>query len=223
MGVALYTYNMDFIENTDNQEYWYIAGLLAADGYISDECIELSLWENDIDIIKKIRDIICPDKPIYTKKQSGAKVLKLNNRIMSAHFKDLFGMTSNQKHTEMTFPDVPSHYLNDFIRGYFDGDGTVDTTKAYQIVSGEKRIYQGVRVRILGNYDFLSKLNQSIKEFVPNKTKAISKKGKENVFVVTYNFSTAQGIIEWFYKDSPSLYMKRKRNKATQIFSDLKI
>lgn len=216
MGIALYNYNKNFII-LNNPNYWYISGLLAADGYISDETVELVLNEKDFHIIESIRNIICNDKPIYYKSKTNAYCLKLNNKILSSHYKELFSMTSNLKHKEMIFPNIPDEYLKDFIRGYIDGDGCIDKAKAQQIVNNEKVYYHGIRLRILGNYNFLYEMNEQIKKFVPNKTKAIHKKGKENVFVVTYNFSTAKQILGWIYSDNPELFLHRKYKKFLSL------
>lgn len=216
---ATYTYNLDFIRNTESEDYWYIAGMLAADGYISDSEIELCLATIDKHIIEDIRDIMCFDKPIYTRKNqgTGAFMLKLNNVEMVKHFKQLFSMETNKKHEELIFPRVPDKYLKDFVRGYFDGDGGIDSTKAYQTVNGEKKVYIGPRIRILGNQKFLTSLLDEVRKQVPNKTFAVSKKGKENVYYITYNFSTAKEFLKWMYKDSPNLFLNRKRERSIEV------
>lgn len=219
----IYSYNLDFIESTNNSDYWYITGLLAADGYITDEKIELCLATKDKNIIKKIRDIVCPDKKLRVKKNkgSGSIVLKLDNREMATHFKKKFSMKSNLKHKEMVFPKIPKKYLKDFVRGYFDGDGTVDTTKGYQTVQGKKKIYIGPRIRILGNEGFLTTMLEEIRKQVPNKTFAVNKKGKENVYVITYNFSVASAILDWMYDTESELFLERKYDKYQQVCNKL--
>ena len=112
----------------------------------------------------------------------------------------------------MKFPEVPKKYLKDFIRGYVDGDGCIDITKGYR---GNK-VYIGPRLRILSNYDFLSSLNEKTKEFISHNTNAISKKGKDNVYCVTYNFSTARNILKWLYKDC-KICLIRKYNRAKEV------
>lgn len=206
---AKYPYNKRFLKIQD-ENYWYIAGLLASDGYISDEAIELTLNQKDLHILEQIRDIVCPTKPIYHKPKYNAYTLKLNNYIWAKHFKNLFSMTSNRKHDELNLPDIPKIYLKDFVRGYIDGDGSIGNAKAKQIIDGEMVFYYGTRLRILGNEKFLTQLIEKIRGHVPNKTFAVCKKGKENVYVVTYNFSIADKILKWIYSEEPELYLKRK-------------
>ena len=102
------------------------------------------------------------------------------------------GVVPNKTLILKSLPSIPDNLMKHFIRGYIDGDGCIDATKAYR---GEK-IYIGLRLRILGNYDFLNKLNAITKNIYPHKTNTINKKGFENVYVLTYNFSTAKNILK---------------------------
>jgi hypothetical protein len=204
MGTYRYKHNWDFFEK-DSEELYYFLGFVAADGYISNNEIEIGLSETDLAILEKFRDLIVPDKPIYYKARTRSYTLKISCRSKIKKFKEFFDMTSNKKHDEIGFPEIPKKYLKDFIRGYVDGDGTMGTTKGYK---GEK-VYIGPRLRILGNPGFLKDLNEATKTAYSHNTNAISKKGKENVYIVTYNFSTARGILNWLYTDS-NIHLERK-------------
>lgn len=174
MGVHKYKYNWEFFEK-DSEELYYFLGFVAADGYISDQEIEIGLNEKDLHIIERFRDLIVPGKPIYHKKRTNSYSLKISCKSRIHKFKDFFDMISNKKHDEMSFPNVPKKYLKDFVRGYVDGDGTIDTTKGYK---GDK-VYIGPRLRILGNQNFLKELNEYTKTIYPHKTNSILKKVKK--------------------------------------------
>ena len=215
MGVPIYKINYDFF-NKDSEEYWYFAGFIASDGYISDERVELALNKKDEEILKRFQKLICPDKPLYEKSATNSKKLTIHSKQIAKHFKYLFSMTTNNKHKEMKFPDVPDKYLKDFVRGLMDGDGTIDYTKGYRQFKDYKKIYVGVRLRLLGNYQTLNAMIPKIAEQVPNNTKAISKKGKENVWCITYNFRIAERILNWIYQDA-TIYLKRKYKKYKEV------
>ena len=100
----------------------------------------------------------------------------------------------------------------DFIRGYIDGDGCIDTTKGYK----KDKVYIGPRLRILGNHDFLRDMNEKTKEFVHHNTNAILKKGHENIYYVTYNFSTAKKLLKWLYDDS-IICLSRKKDRVLEL------
>lgn len=213
MGTYRYQYNWEFFKE-DSEELYYFLGLVASDGYLSNDEIEIGLNEKDLHILERLRDLIVPEKPVNLKKNTNSYTLKISCRSKMKRFKDFFGMKTNQKHKEMRFPNVPKEYMKDFIRGYVDGDGGIDTTKGYR---GDK-VYVGPRLRILGNLEFLTVLNEMTKEIYPHKTNSILRKGKENVYIITYNFSTAKAILEWLYSDS-KIYLHRKREKYLEVCS----
>ena len=208
MGTHKYNYNWNFFEE-DSEELYYFLGFVAADGYISNNEIEIGLSEKDVCLLERFRDLIVPDKPLYHRKRTNSYTLKISCKKYIERFKNFYGMTTNKKHEEMTFPNIPEQYVKDFIRGYIDGDGCIDTTKAYK---GEN-VYVGQRLRILGNYEFLNSLNAETKKIVSHNTNTISQKGTENVYVITYNFKTANNILHWLYDDC-TICLPRKQAKV---------
>ena len=215
MGVPIYKINYDFF-NKDSEEYWYFAGFIASDGYVSDEKVELCLNKKDEEILKRFRKLISPDKPIYDKPSTKSKKFTIHSKQIAKHFKDLFKMTTNNKSKEMQFPNVPDKYLKDFVRGVFDGDGCIDTTVAYRTFNTYKKKYYGPRTRILGNYNFLNTMIDRIRKQVPNKVKRVQKKGKENVWYVAYTFRFSESVMNWLYKDA-TIYLKRKYKKYKEV------
>ena len=208
VGTHKYNYNWDFFKQK-SEELYYFLGFVAADGYLTENEIEIGINEKDACILEKFRDLIVPNKPLYYKESTHSYTLKISCKSLMVYFKDFYGMVSNKKHEEISFPEIPKEYLRHFIRGYVDGDGCIDTTKGYR---GEN-IYIGKRLRILGNYNFLYSLNEKTKEFYPHKTNAINQKSKENVYVITYNFKTATNILHWLYDDC-NICLPRKQAKA---------
>lgn len=213
MWVHKYKYNWNFFSK-DSNELYYFLGFISADGYISDNEIEIGLNEKDIDLLKRFRNIIVPEKPLYYKQKTNSYTLKISCKHFTCYIKEFLGMNTNNKCYELKFPNIPNNFIKDYIRGYVDGDGTIDTTKGYR----KDKIYIGPRLRILGNFDFLSKLNETTKKFYNHKTNAINKKGKENIYVITYNFSTAKFLLEWLYKDC-SICLERKKIKALSLIN----
>lgn len=211
MGVAKYKINDSFFEQ-DSSELWYYLGFIASDGYVCDEKIELCLNKKDEHILFRLRDKICPDKPIYDKPSTHSKKFTIHSKRIACNIKSLFGMETNKKSSEIILPDIPCKYARDFVRGLIDGDGCIDTTKAYK----NDKVYVGARLRILGSREFLTELIKLINKFVPNNTKCIQKKGSEGVWYITYNFSTAIKILEWCYYEG-SMCLLRKYNKFKEV------
>lgn len=212
-----YKYNFEILEKESPEKYYFL-GFIAADGYVSDKKIHFELNVKDRYIVEKLRDYICPEKPIYEYEKTNSVALSITHKEKSLELKKYFSMTSNRKTEEIRFPKVPNKYLRDFIRGIIDGDGNIDSTKGYK---GDK-IYIGARLRILGNEIFLKELNEKTKLLYPHNTNAVSKKGKENIYVITYNFKTARELLKIIYYDG-CLCLKRKfdRSRDEDIVSTL--
>lgn len=117
----------------------YILGFTMADGYVklndkyNHSCITYELHRKDIEILEYIRDKIYPTKKIYfytkndkrTKKEYQTCHLTITGKIIS---KDLINLGCVQAKTyskNFKIPDIPNEYRADFVRGYFDGDGTI--------------------------------------------------------------------------------------------------
>ena len=213
MGTHKYNYNFDFF-NTDSEELYYFWGFVSADGYLSNDSIEIALNQKDRSILDRFTELIVPDKPLSYKKKLNAYVFKIGVKKYINEFKKFLGMTTNNKHDELRFPNIPEQYIKDFIRGYVDGDGCIDTTKAYR----GNTVYIGPRLRILGNKNFLESLNEMTKKFIKHNVNMIPKKGKENVYCVSYNFKTAREILKWLYENN-NISLARKSKKANEVIN----
>ena len=206
-----YEYNKNFFTNK-GEEYYYYLGFISADGYINDGKIHLELNNKDRYILERFRDLISPDSPVVYHKKTNSSSFSVFSKELAGEFKSILNMISNKKSDEIRMPDIPYDMLKHYIRGIIDGDGCIDTTKGYR---GDK-VYIGPRLRILSNYNFLQEMLECIREQVPNKTKAVCKKGKENVYYITYNFSIAKAVLDWCYSDS-TIHLERKYQKYLEV------
>lgn len=215
-----YDINYDFLY-TDSKELWYFIGFVSADGYISDKRIEIALNEKDTTILETFTKHIQPNKPLYYKKKLNTIKMVIDDSKYAKDLKFILSMTSNKKHKELVFPNVPTDYMKDYIRGYCDGDGCITVASARRKFEklGYTKIYRGVEFKVLGNYNFLKRLNEELNKIYPNKTKSIRKKGKEDVYIVQYNFKTAEGILDELYKES-TIHLDRKYKKYIELKSN---
>lgn len=125
--------DMDFFREW-SQELAYIIGLFLSDGSISDyykwKMYYVSICSSDEDIINKILKITkCSRKP-YNDKRSikTVKNIKFSGKRIWSFFKDL-GFDNNKSFSAKVPKQIPKYLYFHFIRGIFDGDGSVSIRK----------------------------------------------------------------------------------------------
>lgn len=104
----------------------YILGFLFSDGYISGQQLGLRLKKTDKDVLRKIKDYFCEQIKLQEEKTSYTFVVssyKVINNLMK------IGMKRNKSYKELSIPNIPIELKRHFIRGYFDGDGTIYVCK----------------------------------------------------------------------------------------------
>jgi len=132
-NIKKFSLNEDYFKSIDTPNKAYFLGFLYADGCMhnNERCFSIKLQERD----KYILDLFCSelktDKPLnFVKKRKESHQNMINLRIHSKKMAlDLIklGMTPRKSLT-LKFPtseQVPNEFLPHFIRGYFDGDGSV--------------------------------------------------------------------------------------------------
>jgi hypothetical protein len=126
-----HNYNLQTLYNEDAISYY----LLGA--WVTDGCIYKSkdrpnrknatLTSKDKDWLEIINRYICPEKPLL---KHGLNCYRL--MYMSTEMSDWFinHGCDERKSLTLQFPDIPERYLLDFIRGCWDGDGSLSFTKS---------------------------------------------------------------------------------------------
>lgn len=132
--------------NTPEKAYWL--GFMYADGYISKtnsytNYFGLSLASRDIDALKKFKKALKTNAAIHNyisttgfseKETSYSRLLIGNNKIVADLEK--WGVVEHKTFKITTLPEIL--FLDDFIRGYIDGDGSLVKRTKRLIISGGK-------------------------------------------------------------------------------------
>ena len=77
VGTHKYNYNWDFFKQ-ESEELYYFLGFVAADGYLTENEIEIGINEKDVCLLEKFRDLIVPNKPLYYKESTHSYTLKIS-------------------------------------------------------------------------------------------------------------------------------------------------
>lgn len=196
--------NHDYFDNIDTPEKSYWIGMLMADGYVHNKrgYVELSLHHNDKDMIEKFKNDLNSDRKIncYNNKCS----IKISSRKLINDLKK-YGIIQRKSGKEI-FPDI--NFKSDFLRGFFDGDGSVGISKKqkwFRFISSSYIIIDQIN-------NFLIKKGIS--------SKNISKlNSKTPIYSIHYSsYFDCINLYKLIYENS-TLFMKRKKEKALEIYS----
>ncbi len=210
--------NDTFFDTIDTESKAYFLGLLWADGHndIKNNCIHIRLQEGDKHILETFGKAVYGDKifPLYyeIRKDYSGNNYNLQNcyrlDINSKHMCETllsYGATQTKSFT-LEFPTcVPNHLIHHFIRGFFDGDGSISIHK-----KGGKT-YRAFCFSIICSMPFGKRLNEVVKEQI----------GVELQYLHDYRYnipmvySKTSGsykpckVLNWFYKDA-TIFLQRK-------------
>ncbi len=214
--------NEEYFDDISTQNQAYILGFLYADGYnsLSKQTISLSLQEEDKDILEKMRAELKSSRPLefcdYSNKHDFGYSYKNQYRlcIFSAHMcKSLekLGMVQN-KSLVLDFPEqLPSHLWRHFIRGYYDGDGS--------IYLRHDKPTQSCTLTITSTYSFCEKVlnifRENLEDIGGNIYDASCHNGVTKVISLAGNRQVKR-ILDWLYEDS-ELFLQRKWERYLQI------
>jgi hypothetical protein len=128
-----YYCNFDYFKNIDTRNKAYLIGLLASDGNLFKReghqgAIRLSLHKNDEDLLNEINKELNYTKPLGYERDYCD--ITINSDTM---YDDLIkiGLYDNKSTTlDSKNIIVPKEFVTDYIRGYFDGDGSIFISKS---------------------------------------------------------------------------------------------
>jgi len=204
-----YKLNENYFETIDTEHKAYFLGLLYADGcnHLNRTCVSLELQEEDSYLLETFSDAIYLQKRQLHLISSTSPNIKNRYRFVIAHKKiseDLHELGCVPRKTfVLKFPteeQVPSHLIKHFIRGYFDGDGSIGIYKNDRWLK--------LKFNILGTFSFLQSLQEVLINCCDITKNKISTHG--SVYSLTScNRKDVKSITDFFYKDA-TIYMERK-------------
>lgn len=115
--------------DVDSEEKAYLLGWIASDATVQEGRITLFLHERDRSLVRRLRDIACPDLPIR-KKGARLRGFSISSARVVRDVCGLLEIAPGKKSRSVSFPELQSSSLQwAFVRGLFDGDGSVATPK----------------------------------------------------------------------------------------------
>ena len=206
--------NFNFFK-TLSPQVAYILGLIAADGNIchSGRAHTLHLASDDKDIIEKVKLLMDYGGPIHEKKRNNGKIsysLRICDKTIFTDLQNL-GITE-RKSFSIQPPMLSKTLISHYVRGYFDGDGTVFALYNPQYPShylGAKFYTASLKMAEYLYIVLRNLLGDSYKGRVRN----YLAHQKTNYYVLSLGAGPSKKLFEYMYEGSNGLYINRKYNK----------
>lgn len=215
-----YSFNENFFDCIDTEEKAYWLGFIYADGYIANaipgkihDAFGMALSSVDEAHLEKFKNSLDSTHPIhYYTSAYGTGFSRIT--FLNQHFVDNLiskGVLRN-KSLILTFPSydiVPKDLIVHFIRGYFDGDGSIKKT-------GKKRTAakDPYDVSFLGTKEFLEAIQDELG--MHTKLKDTSKHNVNNHEIVFGGYHKALSVLNLLYENA-SIYLDRKYERYLEL------
>jgi hypothetical protein len=203
-----------YFENINSPDKAYFLGLIYSDGNIYDNTCRVSLVEDDAYILENISKILSPKRKLHYKKSrlmpngnmaKPQKSLSFTNKKMIEDL-EVLGVFPN-KSLHLNFPSseiIPDNLMSHFIRGYFDGDGSISNRKTRY-----KCGFVGSDSFCGGLMSYLSNIGINCCLYKDSKVSR----------VITSNKTSILKLYQWMYDDSENFKLLRKYNKFIDMIN----
>lgn len=219
-------YDIENYFNKLTKTHYYWLGFLWADGCIDiDENkswyrLRLALSEKDKEHLEKFKKFIAPSKPLYFRKSNNSWSFEINNETLIKNLSKL-GITVKRSTLSDNFGNIPKKFLTDFIRGYFDGDGTIGI---YRLADKrhENYFFNRIQLRmVLVNKNLTICMSNFLKELEIDNT--YFKESKRDVWHISISSKIGQNnFIKRIYGNKKDVKLERKYETATRALEILK-
>mgnify|MGYP001085760845 CR=1 FL=1 len=211
-----------FFDDISSESQAYFFGLLYADGSVSNSKtnfkLSIQLQETDKHILESLCELIIPGKsPRFVERPcdhpnwSNLYSVCVDDKYMVTKLRS-HGLVSDKTRCR-TFPEIilksNEEIQRHFIRGYFDGDGSI-----YYKKKEGKIIKSTIRVTFASNFNMCENIGNIIKMYC-NSNYIISNNGNSNHITFMGRLKVMR-ILDWLYKDS-TYYLHRKYAKYEEL------
>lgn len=202
-------------ESINSETEAYILGLLLSDGSISSNSqlqIKLKADDSELKLLQSVVNYISPDTKIIVKQNTAffrIASVEIRNNL------EKYGMTPEKTYTLNKIPNLPKHLYRHFIRGYFDGDGTVFMDRKW-LRSNICSISENFLIEIqalLNDANIENRINVEIRK---NKKYKVPQGVSENCMNMYRLYISKQEALKKFYHylyDDATIYLERKKIK----------
>lgn len=190
-----------FFSSVDTEAKAYLLGWIASDGAIRKNTIALYVHPQDTRVIEELRDSFCASLPLRPKGNGRLIGFSINSVEIVTDVCRLLDIRPGKKDAVVAFPELPAELQWAFLRGFFDGDGSIASLAAAQQRAGRGSGWPAPRCSIATTstrmLDAIAKISG-----IP------AYRGKQSI---EWNGTNALDFLGKLY-DRATIYMTRKRD-----------
>jgi len=212
----IYQIDETYFNDINSPDKAYFLGFLFADGSISQKGgLTFQLQEQDGYIVELLKTALKSTHPIKKVQDNKFKTfsikLYVSNMSLVVSLNKLGLLPKKSTSTFVVPAAIPFDLLNHFIRGYFDGDGSVFFAD---------KIYDRKKITILSNLPFLNSIKTILeRELKSNKIYIHTTKSSYCHELTIQSKEEVNKFYNYIYRDCKELYLKRKKEKFEQLFA----
>jgi len=196
----------------------YILGFVTADGNIlkrkgRKNSYVFNITSKDREHLKNIADNLGPNIKLGLKGNGSSKIkncsyFQLCNRQMCLDLIDL-GIVPRKTYS-LVMPQIPEEYFADYVRGFFDGDGSV-------YIYSVNNTPQIKSEFVCCSQNFINEFNRRLCKYLNIPCKNIHVENLEDevrlpLYSICFYVDDSKKLAELMYGSNPSLFLPRKRD-----------
>lgn len=222
-----YTFDTHWLDELDCEEKFYFLGFFAADGNVDlshgNYRARIKIQRGDRTLLERFNELLQNTRPVEDGEEKSREkwgrgdyieyysILHLGNRPFCERLIEL-GMVPN-KSLILEFPDyVLDEYLRHFVRGFFDGDGSISL-----MYSPNNKTARATITFACGSRTFLEVLKEKLKEAIGIYSEIKPKSGPSRSLDID-RMEDIIPFLNWMYEDA-HIYLQRKYDRYIELIT----
>lgn len=198
-----------------NPNIAYVVGLITSDGCLLNDLRHIDFTSKDRQLVELYRELIRPKAKLGIKLSgSGQPYFRVQLGDVALYgFLSAAGLTPRKSHTIKSVL-VPDGFFSDFLRGLFDGDGSISG----YVDKRWRNSYMFYTTYASASLAFLEWLQQTIQRLVPG---ILGGNVKRSGFIyqLSYAKHDSRQLFKCMYKGGQVPCLQRKYNRYLEIFA----
>lgn len=193
----------------------YVLGFWFADGYMRiEKSYRILLTSNDKQILLDIRKAMKSSHPIRKSKTDQSFSISFHSKKLYYKLEKLGGIRCKSR--KIVIPYIPEEFIRDFVRGYFDGDGSVFFVEYTR--TKDKRRTRELRTNFTsGSRKFLNSIMDILHKEIDLPIKKLGVFNNGSSLKLGYGMKDSDTLLRYIYYKNFPIALKRKAEYVSKI------